>query len=652
MFRRTKKYFLFFLLLLATKLCAAGHLDTLNGNLYIYLERDYPSFIIPLSSINTEPQKIRYTSKYGSHEFKRKKQVNKTPVKVLSLNNASIALSDGNSVVRIVLIDKYGHPALSIEVIGENELQFSILTDEQESIYGGGIRYDSATLNSSCYVNVSEENGIGRGDRAISNLTKLLGIKGERHSTYYPVPFFYSSRMRGVFVDTDHLFFADFAADQVQFKLFNQHTEIVLFEGSDYHDLISQFSVINGRGIRCPDWATGTILGVQAGTEEVLKKLEMVRTNGATVDALWIQDWVGKRETAYGSRLNWTWEPDTTMYPSIRSLREKSRLPVLGYINPFFVANSPYADEGLAKGFLLKNKERRSGCFDFGGIDGYMLDVFQEDARKWMKEIIQNNLVENGFSGWMADFGEWFSAENMTLGQDDHNRYLSLWIQLNHEIVNASTEELFFFHRSGLRGSAHHSQLSWLGDQTVDYGMNDGLPSVITAMQSSGLTGLPPVHSDVGGYTALKVPFFRNVLRTEEVMLDWMRLEAFTPVFRTHEGLLPEDCLQVYSSDTMAQAFAFFSQVHRALQPYFESCLQDYRTKGIPLFRHPILMNQLPDSNHEVYVGPDIILAYSDQPLPNREGFVLFTWGENRLYVFIREHSAADQLLAPYKMKE
>jgi alpha-glucosidase len=643
-----RQYIVFLSIWCLSTTCKASHFDTLNSSLQIYLNDSAPSFTIPFHSINTEHGNTIYTTSYGSHSFKRKSQLNKTAVQVVKLTRTSITFVDGESELTFVLTSSSGKPVISINSTGQGEWQFSFSTDRSETFYGGGTRFDSAVLNASTYKNVAEENGIGRGDKPISNWTSMLGIQGERNASYYPVPFFFSSRKRGFFIHTKQLFFADFHSDEVGIKLYGNQTEVFLFESSTYLDLISQFSAINGRGTPYPSWALGTILGVQGGTENVLAKLEKLRTEGAMIDALWIQDWVGKRKTNFGSRLNWTWELDTTHYESIASLKVRTGLPVLGYINPFFTRESAYAKIGLEKGYLLQNSDHKFGCFDFGGIEGYMLDLFQEPARNWMKEIIQRNLIENGFDGWMADFGEWLSAENMLQGEDDHNQYLQLWIQLNQEIIAENSNELFFFHRSGVSGTAQFSQLTWFGDQTTDYGIQDGLPSVITAMQSSGLTGLPPGHSDIGGYTALNMPFVPKILRTEDVLLDWMRLEAMTPVFRTHEGILPENILQVYSSDTMAKAFAYFSRIHNALQPYFENCLQEYRRAGIPVYRHPVLLNKTSFSEHEVFVGNDICLIYSENVIENMNGFVKLSVGENRLYVFIRENSTAHQFLTQY----
>ena len=63
-----------------------------------------------------------------------------------------------------------------------------------------------------------------------------------------------------------------------------------------------------------------------------------------------------------------------------------------------------------------------------------------------------------------------------------------------------------------------------------------------------------------------------------------MLLEAFTPVFRTHEGLLPEENIQIYSDSLVIQAFKTFSTINHALLPYFKQLIKERKETGKPIF--------------------------------------------------------------------
>lgn len=138
---------------------------------------------------------------------------------------------------------------------------------------------------------------------------------------------------------------------------------------------------------------------------------------------------------------------------------------------------------------------------------------------------------------------------NLQTGEDPisaHNRYPELWAQLNREFVedwkskqvgkdNEGPEEaLVFFMRAGFRGSPKWGMLFWEGDQMVSWQLHDGIKSAVVGLLSSGLSGYPFNHSDIGGYCAVNIPFIKYK-RSEELLLRWMELNAFSSVFRTHE---------------------------------------------------------------------------------------------------------------------
>ena len=254
----------------------------------------------------------------------------------------------------------------------------------------------------------------------------------------------------------------------------------------------------------------------------------------------------------------------------------------------FFAEDGPYVNEGISNGHFISNNEEVIK-FKFGGIKGYMIDLFNTAAYNWMKQIIQTNLVDEGFSGWMADFAEWYpirtNAEKLINDLKKHNEYPVLWAKLNYEIITENSEkELFFFNRSGGKKIEQYSSMMWAGDQMVDYTVEDGLGSVFDAYLSASYSGIPIIHSDVGGYTSIKKPLIKNYLRKETLLKDWMLLEAFTPVFRTHEGLLPEDNLQVYSDSLIIQAFKKFSNINHKLLPYFKQLIKERNETGNHIF--------------------------------------------------------------------
>ena len=550
-------------------------------------ESEAPLYSFDWKLIYAQSNRISVKDRLGSFKvkFKRKR---KGKAGVVSLvDSQTVLLKSDQADIKIQLKARKHHSIqLLLSSIQKcNHWHISFIRMNSEKIYGGGIQFSNYSDYKRTIVNLAQENGIGRGGGSISKWAALAGIRVEPSATYCPMSSISSSAGRS-------FSWNDYAYSEVE--LSSDHITFDILDDSVIFELTEPFHPINKQKLQpyeLPEWSLGTIVGMQGGTEKVLHKLKVLLDAGVKIDALWIQDWVGKQATSFGSRLRWVWQLDTLHYNQFNRFKDQLNqrdIKLLGYINPFFAANGHYVEEGISKGYFLTEKGQ-TRSFEFGGIEGYMIDLFNADAYSWMKQIIQLNMVDQGFSGWMADFAEWYpidDASELTIeALKKHNEYPVLWARLNQEIiVENPTKELFFFNRSGGKGTENFSAMMWAGDQMVDYSAEDGLGSVFDAYLSAAHSELPLIHSDVGGYTSVKKPIIRYYIRSEKLLKDWMLLEAFTPVFRTHEGLLPEDNIQVYSNPKMAQSFKVFSDINRKMRPYFEKLMLQQSESGRAIF--------------------------------------------------------------------
>jgi alpha-glucosidase len=118
----------------------------------------------------------------------------------------------------------------------------------------------------------------------------------------------------------------------------------------------------------------------------------------------------------------------------------------------------------------------------------------------------------------MADFGEWCpwfvqdSVYNSIVNDSKinsikfpaRNSYTNKWALVNNDVIESSgRDDLLFFMRSGSALSANSAPMFWMGDQSVNWGKEDGLKSTLTALNSAAMSGIPYLHSDIGGYTPL-----------------------------------------------------------------------------------------------------------------------------------------------------
>ena len=488
--------------------------------------------------------------------------------------------------------------------------------------FGAGEQFSHVELTGKEVPFLVEENGIGRGDQPATRTANLVGAGGNEWTTYCPIPLILSTDNKAYLIENDCYSEIDLSVDgEITFIVDDNEINIKYWEANSPKELLQKITKYTGRMPELPDWTYGTILGIQGGAERVKQLVKDAQAYGNPISAIWIQDWVGKKPTSIGSRLRWEWKPDESTYPNFKQFcadMNAQDIKLMGYINPFLLEETDMTNEALKKGYVIHKPDGTPYLIPFGGFKGYIVDLSNPAAWDWIKDIIKTNMIGNGLSGWMADFAEWLPFDcKLHSGQnpkDYHNRFAADWAKVNREAVEEAGKlgEVVFFSRSGFTGSSGISTLFWAGDQLVDYGPNDGLGSAITAMLSSGLSGMAINHSDVGGYTALKFPFFKNYLRDSEVLYRWIEFEAFTPLFRTHEGLLPNDMVQYYSDSASQEFFARFGNIHNELEPYFKKLIEEAAETGLPVIRHPWLVcpndaNCL-ETTYQFFVGDDMLM--------------------------------------------
>ncbi|WP_073974980.1 alpha-glucosidase, partial [Erythrobacter donghaensis] len=383
-------------------------------------------------------------------------------------------------------------------------------------------------------------------------------------------------------------------------------------------DLTRQLGARFGRRHALPDWAIGgAVVGLKQG-EASFDRLEALIAAGASVSGLWCEDWVGIRETSFGRRLFWDWQWNPTRYPDLpaRIAALKARgIRFLGYVNPYLAVDGPLFPEASARGLLaLRPDSDEPYLVDFGEFDAGVVDFTNPAAADWFaEEVIGKRMLDFGLDGWMADFGEYLPTDLRLFDGDpmrEHNRWPVRWAEVNARAVESRgrTGDVLWFMRAGHTGVQAHCPLLWAGDQSVDFSRHDGIGTVVTAALSSGLVGNAFSHSDVGGYTSL----FGNV-RSEELILRWYELGAFSPVFRTHEGNRPDDNLQIDSSPALIAGFIRWSRAHAALAPYVQHLAAEARATGLPtqraLFLHHPQDRETFTIQDQFLYGADVLVA-------------------------------------------
>ncbi|OZJ06952.1 hypothetical protein BZG36_00133 [Bifiguratus adelaidae] len=491
-----------------------------------------------------------------------------------------------------------------------------------EEFYGFGEQYSFSTLKGRRVPILVREQGVGRGDQPITtllNTSRVFGTfaGGDYYTTYAPIPHYVTTDNKSFMLENTEYSVFDLRREDAALVRVNSRVLIGrILDGKNMLDLVSEFTLYSGRMRPLPEWiGQGAVAGMQGGEQQVKRILDRLNTFNTPLAAFWLQDWCGKRVQKVGNcefkRLWWNWESDPVLYPHwndfVLELKAQD-IRVLSYVNTFLadVASKEQHQvnlwrEAREKGYLVKAGQGSTVPLIISSgpnLQAGLLDLTNPEARSWFKELVKRQVYATGVAGYMADFGEYtpYASTKASFASGIpaeiyHNAYPQEWAKLHHEIVHELRleKEAVVFHRSAFTKSPGYMNLMWAGDQNVTWDENDGIKSAVTGMLSGGFSGLAITHSDIGGYTtfANNIPGV-NMVRSKELLMRWMELAAFTAVFRTHEGIMPEANAQFYTDDETLQHFAHCAKLFAALAPYRQSLMTEVAEKGWPLMRHPV----------------------------------------------------------------
>ena len=301
----------------------------------------------------------------------------------------------------------------------------------------------------------------------------------------------------------------------------------------------------------------------------------------------------------------------------------KQGIKVMTYINPSVINADEvnghpiknYLKIGRRNDYLVKNRLGKTYIVETVGFPTAMVDLTNPAARDWYADIIADNLLGAGASGFMADFGEYLPFDSVLhkgTGMQQHNRYPQLWAKTVREgCRRGGVPDCVSFFRSGYTGSPKNVPLMWAGDQMVNFAPQDGMESATKGMLAGGVSGAPLWHSDIGGYTSVNTGV-TNFLRPPDLNARWGELQAFGVVMRSHETNRPKLNQQIYSTPATRAQFAKSSRIYAALHRYRSTVIDEAVRQGIPAMRHAWLVypgSKVARQDLQFFLGDHLFVA-------------------------------------------
>jgi len=540
---------------------------------------------------------------------------------------------------------------MTLKALSERRLQFELVSESgddgppynittlgwassaDEAFFGFGAQYSVLNMKGRLLPIWCQEQGHGRGLEPITEVLNQLspGSGGDWYTSYTAVPYMLSTQGYGLVLDhNEYLEFDMRQDDAVRASVFAPRVKGQLLYGANPQEIVETYTEYSGRMSPLPDWSQqGAIVRSYGGAEVAQARVDELNEVDGALAALWIEDWVGTRETPFGTRMWWNWTVDRTIYPEFEEMvasLSAQGVRSLIYFNPFLVdaSDKPGVErvlyqEAIDGGYLMKDPEGEVIVIDNGGFSAGMVDLTNPEAQQWIKDLMFE-MIDAGVAGWMADFGEALPLEiHPHSGADPaayHNQYPYDWAELNRAMAEEAevTAGHLTFNRSGNAKSPSVARSFWIGDQLVTWDEYDGLRTVIPALLSSGLSGYSLQHSDVGGWLSVdQSAFGLTYYRSKELFQRWLETCTFTILLRLHTTNLPEKNHQYDSDEETLVHFAKMTRIFKALAPYRKTLMDEAASRGLPIVRH--MMLHYPDDEavyaleQQFMLGGDFLIA-------------------------------------------
>ncbi|MCX6029288.1 MAG: hypothetical protein NT169_08295 [Chloroflexi bacterium] len=433
-----------------------------------------------------------------------------------------------------------------------------------------------------------DEHFLGLGERFdrldqrgnVVDLTVVNGASGGR--TYAAIPFYISSAGYGLQLLSNvrmvlHLATPDDPA-VVSIRCAAPSLTLRLIPGKSPKEILSRYTAFAGRPALPPSWVFGPWKSRDWTTDNQARVAEDIAR--------------GRKHQLAGTveLIDASWQPyyhsftfDPVKFPDPAGIIHHAHgqgYRLVLWVSPWVVWSDPPSENYrycAERGFFIKTPSGDPYVHRLANSPtfvGSCLDFTRPEAVTWWQEQIRR-LVRLGVSGFKTDFGEQIPddavfADGRT-GHEVHNVYPRLYNQATYAAMQAETRGILLA-RAAWDGSQAVSAL-WAGDQSSDFGPATGLPSVILAGQSAGLSGFPFWASDIGGYFGTP---------TDEVFIRWTQFGALSPIMQLH-GL---GCREPwnFAAETLA-IYRRYAQLHMDLLPYILTFARQAVETGLPIMR-------------------------------------------------------------------
>ena len=458
-----------------------------------------------------------------------------------------------------------------------------------ETVYGLGERFTPFVKNGQV-VDIWNEDGGTASEQAYKN-----------------IPFYISSRGYGILVNNPGKVSFEVASEvvtSVQFAVPGEFMDYYLIAGDSLKEVLKNYTTLSGKPALPPAWSFGLWLTTSFTTEYDEQTVNHFIDGMAErdiplhtfhFDCFWMKEfqWV-----------DFEWDREQFSHPEEMIDRLKSKgLHICVWINPYISQKSRLFDEGMEKGFLVKNPDGSIWQWDRWQAGMGLVDFTNPGAVQWYRTALKK-LLNMGVDTFKTDFGERIPTDVIYHDGSDpykmHNFYTYLYNKTVFELLEdvRGKKDALVFARSATVGGQKFP-VHWGGDCSATY---ESMAESLRGGLSLALSGFGFWSHDIGGF---------ELTATPDLFKRWIAFGSLS----SHSRLHGNESYRVpwNYDDESSDVLRFFTKLKSSLMPYLYTEAVNTAESGIPMMRPMVLEH--PENptcaflDRQYYLGPDLLVA-------------------------------------------